>query len=194
MSVHWSKDPDMVRFARGLWESGLSVRLVADRCSLEWHINVSKNAIIGVSHRKQWGARPSPIIRYSVSSCRPAVCPPPGGYDHLPRLPSLAPEDLPDAPVSSAAIVAAHDDPEPEPEMISECPSRTVRGLGEEIRRSDGTGCLAVNPSEPDERGRTKWISCDRPLYSIRLPYCEDCARHYYLSRKKKEEFYAQDC
>lgn len=183
--ILWARDPERVLFARRLWEAGDSAKTVATKCSEEWHEEISKNSIVGASHRGDWGSRPSPIRRDVVRPVQEA-CPPPGGYSQtsLPSLPSLTTECV-------ANPLPALDSGETSSEPPLQHPTRLVRDPNQPLYRRDGTGCLAVRPID-DPKDNIKFTTCDRPLYSVLKPFCEECAKRYYLKPGKTQDHDAQ--
>jgi GcrA cell cycle regulator len=172
MTINW--DGDHLDFTHNLWAQinpTISVSKIAEICSTAWGEEVSKNAIVGKAHRQGWDSRPSPIKPgpgWVPGVPRRELCPPPGGYTALPKLPSLKAEP-PAEPVAA---------PAPEPQEAAQCPTRRMRDPGAPLYRRDGTGCLAVG--------------CGAPLYSVIKPYCDSCASKFYTNRKRGD-LYAED-
>jgi len=54
---HLTHAPETIALARALWDAGLST------AEIGLIMNVTKNAIVGIAHRNDFPARPSPIKR-----------------------------------------------------------------------------------------------------------------------------------
>ena len=76
----WVDNLELVAKARDLWDEGLSSAQIGLR------IGVTKNAIIGLSHRRGWPARANPVKREYERKAKPAKPAGVGARVTLPRL------------------------------------------------------------------------------------------------------------
>ena len=86
----WTDNLELVAKARDLWDEGLSSAQIGLR------IGVTKNAIIGIAHRRGWPARPNPIERGYARKAKPARLRKPAGAGAKATLPSLGAASQPE--------------------------------------------------------------------------------------------------
>lgn len=101
MTGGWITDAS-VALARELWDQGVAAEKIGQR------FGASKNAVLGLAHRRDWPRRPSPIPVNGVFETGILVRKRPPKRQPVPPLPSLeavdavAPEPVPEAPVVPA--------------------------------------------------------------------------------------------
>lgn len=157
---------------RNLWLEGLSIRDIEKRTG--W----SKNSIVGMAHRLDLPARPSPIKR-GEPGAEPKPSPPKrAGKSTLPPLPPLPPAPPSPAPLPPPVHHPPHPHPTTpwRPRCAGAAASRNVAGRSESLAAADSaTATRRLSRVEPTAASTSTCRACPARRWSARSCRCARC-------------------